>query len=407
MRFIFNKDQEKIINEALHHIHHSSEQTYQFSGLAGTGKSVVLNEIIRRSGLRRDQIAPMSYIGQAVCVMRLKGLTNARTEHSWLYDPVVEDVLDENGNKVYDDYYGCVKKELDFVPVGKERFGHIKLIIVDEAGSTPMSIRKEIDKLGIKVIACGDLSQLPPVIEDPGYLYTGKVSYLTQIMRQKENDPILYLAHRAKNGLPIQKGFYGNVMVISRSELTNEMICASSIVIAGKNSTREMINRRVREDILHIDRDLPMMGEKLICRKNNWNLTLDGISLTNGLIGMVTNHPDVSGFKKDKFTIDFKPDLISKSFKDVECDYKYLMADQKERAYIKNNRFNKSNKFEFGYCITTHSSQGSEHDFGIYIEEFLGQDIQANLNYTGITRFRNGMIYVLPEYKNYYTGYTF
>lgn len=64
MGFIFNKDQEKIINEALHHIHHSSEQTYQFSGLAGTGKSVVLNEIIRRSGLRRDQIAPMSYIGQ-------------------------------------------------------------------------------------------------------------------------------------------------------------------------------------------------------------------------------------------------------------------------------------------------------------------------------------------------------
>ena len=404
---IFNEGQERIINEALYHINHSSEQTYQFSGKAGTGKSVVLNEIIRRSGLKQHQVAAMSYIGQAVCVMRLKGLVNARTEHSWLYDPVLEDVLDEQGKKVYDSYYESTMKELTFVPVGKERFKGIKLIIVDEAGSTPMSVRRDIDKLGIKVIACGDLNQLPPVIEDPGYLYTGKVSYLDEVMRQKANDPILYLADRAIKGLPIQKGYYGNVLVISRSELTNEMISASNIVIAGKNLTREGINKRVREEILHVNSDLPVMGEKLICRKNNWNLSLGGISLTNGLIGQVVNSPDVGSYKDKTFKIDFKPDLINLAFKDLECDYEYLMADQKKRAFLKNNKFNTSNKFEFGYCITTHTSQGAEYPFGIYMEEFLGNDIQRNLNYTGITRFRNGMIYVLPEYKNYFRGYNF
>lgn len=404
---IFNEGQERIINEAIDHVKNSSEQTYQFSGKAGTGKSVVLNEIIRRLGYRRDQIAPMSYIGQSTCVMRLKGLINARTEHSWLYDPVLEDVLDENGKKMYDSYYGSTIKKLSFVPVGKERFENIKLIIVDEAGSTPMSIRKEIDNLGIKVIACGDLNQLPPVIEDPGYLYTGKVSYLDEIMRQKANDPILYLADRAIKGLPIQKGFYGNVLVISRSELTDDMISASNIVIAGKNNTREDINYRVRNNILRINSDLPTMGEKLICRKNNWNLSIGGISLTNGLVGQVVNSPDVGSFQNNTFKIDFKPDLIDCAFRDIDCDYEYLKADQKTRLYLKNNSFNKANKFEFGYCITTHSAQGSEYPFGIYMEEFLNPDIQANLNYTGITRFRNGMIYVLPEYKNYYTGYNF
>ena len=119
---IFNRDQERIINEALDHINNSSELTYQFSGAAGTGKSVVLNEIIRRSGFRREEIAPMSYIGQAVCVMRLKGLVNARTEHSWLYDPVEEDVLDKNGKKVYDSYYGAPVKKLSFVPVDPDNF---------------------------------------------------------------------------------------------------------------------------------------------------------------------------------------------------------------------------------------------------------------------------------------------
>ena len=185
------------------------------------------------------------------------------------------------------------------------------------------------------------------------------------------------------------------------------MISASNIIIAGKNSTREFINNRVRRDILHINSDLPVMGEKLVCRKNNWNLSIGGISLTNGLIGQVVNAPDVGSFKNDVFEIDFKPDLINSAFRNVECDYRYLMADQQERNYIKQNRFNKSNKFEYGYCITTHCSQGCEYPFGIYMEEFLGKDIQANLNYTGITRFSKGLIYVLPEYKNYYTGYNF
>ena len=185
------------------------------------------------------------------------------------------------------------------------------------------------------------------------------------------------------------------------------MIAASNIVIAGKNKTREDINNRVRRNILHINSDLPITGEKLICRKNNWNLAVGGISLTNGLIGQVINSPDVGTFKNKTFKIDFKPDLINMAFRNIECDYEYLIADQQRRNFIKNNKFNKSNKFEFGYCVTTHTSQGGEYPFGIYIEEFLDKDIQSNLNYTGITRFKNGMIYVLPEYKNYYNGFKF
>lgn len=397
---IFNEGQNRVINEALYHIHRSSEQTYQFAGLAGTGKSLVLNEIVKRSKLRLDEIAPMAYIGQAAVVMRLKGLKNARTIHSWMYEPVEKEILDENDIPIYDDYFSTPVKAIGFNPVDNLR--GIKLIIVDEAGSVPLDIRKDIDALGIKVIACGDLGQLPPVKGDPGYLYTGKVTHLTEIMRQKAGNAILYIADRARKGLPIQPGFYGNVLVIEKSKLTNDMIAASDIVVCGKNKTRDEFTKRIRQEILNIHTDLPMMHEKLMCRKNNWNISTNGISLTNGLIGSVLNAPGPTDFDGKTFTIDFKPDLFNGVYSQIRCNYNYLVSDYETRTRIKNDRFQDGEFLEFGYCGTTHTMQGSQYANGIYIEEYLNPEIQRNLNYTGVTRFTNSLIYVIPDRKKYW-----
>ena len=77
--FQLNRGQEKVVNEAIRWFRNSSEQVFQYSGNAGTGKSVVLNEIIRRLRLKDYEVAPMSYVGAATVVMRNKGLYNART----------------------------------------------------------------------------------------------------------------------------------------------------------------------------------------------------------------------------------------------------------------------------------------------------------------------------------------
>ena len=177
------------------------------------------------------------------------------------------------------------------------------------------------------------------------------------------------------------------------------MILNSNIMICAKNATRDELNHYVRHNLLHIplSQRLPIYGEKIICRKNEWGNEVNGISLANGLIGTVIN--DISPLdvdrKKKEFTIDFKPDLFNGIFYDVHCDYEYFTANSSIRMQLKNNPYNKGSKFEFADAITTHLSQGAQYPQGIYFKEYFRKDLQCNLDYTGVTRFSKFVIVVL------------
>ena len=394
---IFNKNQEEVINAALGFLRNNSEQVFQFSGEAGTGKSVVLNEIINRSGLDRNRIAPMAYIGQAAIVMRTKGLYNAKTIHSWLYEAIIDFVRDENDKIVYDTYHNKPLQKLVFVP---REIKDIDLFIIDEAGSVPYELKKDIESKGKKIIACGDIRQLPPPCDRPAYLYEGKIMYLTEIMRQNKDSMILELARRAKLGLPIPNGRWKDCMVIYEDELDDFILPSAEMIVCGKNATREIFINKIR-NMLGYTTQIPQYGEKLICRKNNWLVDVDGISLANGLIGTVVNSPDISTFDGKTFNIDFKPDLSDNViFNNISCDYKYFVAPYDKKQQIKLDRYSTGEKFEYAYAITTHSSQGAQYRQGIYFEEYLNRDIQKNLNYTGITRFSDYLVYVKKRPKN-------
>ena len=393
MSFTLKKAQRRVVDEALNWYKNSPDQVFQYSGSAGTGKSVVLNAIINELGIERQRVAPMSFIGAAAIVMRLKGLSNAKTIHSWLYSP----------NEIYSDhkkstYFNRPLMEIEFSP---KPLTNIDLIVIDEAGAVPYNLKKEIESRGIKIIACGDLDQLPPVGDVPAYLYTGHVHILDEIVRQGQDSGIIYLANRARAGLPIHNGYYKDALVIYEDELNDEMIKFSNIVICGKNRTRDEINSYIRNNIVCVKESLPTFGEKIVCRKNNWKLETDGISLANGLIGTVNNYPDVSSFDGKSFTIDFMPDMLSSVFRSVNCDYEYYKAPYNLKEKYKYAKYSKGEKFELAYAITTHMSQGSQYPNGIYMEEYLSPDINRNLNYTGITRYSNFLIYVKKR-KRYY-----
>ena len=161
--FKLNEGQKYIINEAVKWFYNSYEQVFQYDGPPGSGKSVVLMEIIKRLGLDiMTEVAPMSFIGSASLVMRMKGLFSSRTIHSWLYQVKEINALDENGNIIMDTLLNRPIKVPKFIPV-TSLDSRIKLIVIDEGFTVPLSMRPQLERFGIKILVCGDQYQLPPV----------------------------------------------------------------------------------------------------------------------------------------------------------------------------------------------------------------------------------------------------
>ena len=84
-------------------------------------------------------------------------------------------------------------------------------------------------------------------------------------------------------------------------------------------------------------------------------------------------------------------------------NYKYIIFQEIKISskFLKNNPFLRGELFEYAYSSTVHLAQGSEYNYGIYFEEYMGQPYwyQNALNYTAITRFKNKLIYVKHKPK--------
>lgn len=396
--FTLNEEQQFIVSEAVQWYYNGSEQVFQFDGPPGSGKSVTINEIIKALGLNPNtEIAGMSFIGVASIVMRMKGLINSRTIHSWIYNVHETTLRDQYGKPIMDTLLNVPIKKPVFKPV-KHLDPNIKLIVIDEGYTVPFSMKKEIEKFGVKVLVAGDQGQLPPINEAPAYLISGKIYHLRQIMRQIGRDDILYLRDNVYHGQRLLPGYYGNSLVINQQQLTDDMLLWADVVICSRNKTRDYYNERIRK-LLGFSGKLPQRGEKVICRKNNWLESVQfnnggEVNLTNGLLGRVLNEPDISGFDGKMFTMSFKPDIIDVTFENSRCNYQHMNSDYQVRSAIRTNRYEVGNMFEYGYCISTWLAQGMQWQKVLYIEEFANPQIQCQLNNVGVSRASDQLIYV-------------
>lgn len=403
--FIPTKSQEETIRQGIDWFRNGSEQVFEIDGQAGTGKSVVLYEIVRQLRLEPFEVMPMAYTGQASIVMRMKGFPNAKSIHSSLYhlEKVSIDDAKEDINTM-NTLYNTKNTVLKFVPLKRGQISKaVKLMVVDEGRMVPRNMRDTILQHGIKVLVAGDQAQLPPIADEPAFLTGYNIHHLNEIMRQKQDDPILYIANRARHGLPIHNGLYGrNVLVCNDDEITDDMLLSIRNVICGTNKSRQIFNNRVRELLGYSNLPIPAVGERIICRNNNWDIEVANIALTNGLSGIVTYPITPNHFvNKNTFLMTFLPDLLNQEFINIPVDYEYLLSDLDRRAQIKNSKYNHGNLFEYAYALTTHLAQGAEYPCGIYYEEFLRPNIQNQLNYTGITRFKEFLIYAKRKRRFY------
>jgi len=361
----FSRQQEQAL-AAIRNWMASDKQVFYLAGYAGTGKTTLANEV------GADYFA--AYTGKAAHVLQEKGCRNATTIHRLIYIPriksrqILKDLL-QRAEKEPDNAKlmerilaekNNLRKPAFILNLDSPLYG-ARLICIDECSMVNQQIGEDLLSFGTKVLVLGDPAQLPPVY-GAGYFTEQKPDFLlTEVHRQAAGNPILDLATtiRTEHRLPLDHS-----LVVPK--VTPEMALAVDQLIVGRNTTRHNANRRMRELLGH-EGELPIAGDKLVCLRNNHD-----IGLLNGAVHMLESVQDTG----EVLWVTLDNGLV------VDA-HKHPFLGQEIPFWMEGE----AEKFEYGYALTCHKSQGSQWDsVGIIDESAAFRKDRWRWLYTAVTR---------------------
>ncbi len=385
---------------------HLNTQIFVLCGYAGTGKTFLIDRVVRGMGLVPGESAVfVAPTGKAASVLIRAG-TPAGTLHSLIYTREEDIEVNEDGEVVSERFLRFVKKE--------KLAGDIRLIVVDETSMVSDEILRDLLSFGVKCLFCGDPAQLPPV-GGSNTLLTMPVYTLKEIVRQERDNPIVRLGERARAGKFLEYGEYGEgTRILSARSLDfderRELFLNADLIVAGSNRTRMRTNREIRAMLgIASTALLPIDGEKLVCTLNDWSKPLDekgNFHLVNGIVGECYN---VREGEDGLAMLDFRPDFLENITYDLPFDTGVFRTGEYCHRYgakacrLQNGRLvHEDNfealrsarvkredtvcRFEFAYALTCHKAQGSEYDNVVVLDESRLFDNGASWLYTAITR---------------------
>ena len=338
-----------------------------------------------------NTVCYIAYTGKAAQVLRRKGCPNAMTAHKLLYKSV---------------------------PLNNGRFRHIplasiepyKVVVVDEVSMLPKRMWDLLLSHGKYVIALGDPGQLPPVGEDNNGVLEHPHVFLDEIMRQAQESEIIRLTMKIRDGVSLNTYFGNDVRIVPKKEMQKDgFLFWADQLLCAKNVTRRNLNTIIRQLSKKSDDNLPVVGDKLICLRNDWDIVnISGDALVNGLSGTIETltyvdkkHTLYNPFMEATPIITLQPDYEeAAAFEMIDLDYKLFSHGE---PTINQNNWKKIPKifhpheFDYGYAITVHKAQGSEWDKVIVFEEYMKDQTREDFKrwlYTAATRASKKLIIV-------------
>lgn len=338
-------------------------QLFRLFGYAGTGKTTLISEI---ANLVKGQVLYMAYTGKAALIMRKKGCSDASTIHSAIYRPIE----DKKTGKV------------EFILNHDSPVSTSSLVIIDEVSMVNEEIGEDLLYFGRKILIIGDPFQLPPV-KGEGYFTSDKPDVmLTEIHRQARDNPIIRLASDIREGKNLRNQNYDECRVFNRHLIEdarfNEILGSVDQVICGMNKTRVSLNSRIRlvKGVANPD-DLfePMVGDKLICIKNNRKK-----GLLNGGLWKINTVSKAHSYYMNVTSLD---DLGDTDF-DANVPKEFFIGEEERLDW----RYRKTiDEFTFGDALTVHKSQGSQWNNLLVVDESrVFREHSARHLYTAVTR---------------------
>lgn len=337
------------------------KQIFRLFGYAGTGKTTLAKKL---AATIRGRVLYCAFTGKAAMVMRKNDCSGASTIHRTIYG------YSENESGV-----GQFRLKPSF------EFEGVKLIVIDECSMVTEELARDLLSYRIPVLVLGDPAQLPPVNGAGFFTNVEPDMMLTEIHRQAAENPIVKLATDIRNGREIKIGEYGAARVISRGDVTADIVTAADQVLVGTNKTRANYNTRLRE-LAGRKSHWPEVGDQLVALKNDSTLGI----FNGGLWEVVKVKPAVTGALNDHC---IKLVVRSQDFPDarpidVSVREEFFLGRGTEIPY---KELKGTQQFDYGYALTVHKSQGSQWgNVCLFDESHTFRSDRQRWLYTAVTR---------------------
>jgi exodeoxyribonuclease-5 len=349
----FSSVQKTAIDQVLSWYADSPQPEFYLAGYAGTGKTTIAAHLIESLGV---QVCVAAYTGKAASVLRKKGIGQASTIHSLIYEKVPG------------------TEPPRWALSSRSPLVEARLLVVDEVSMVGDDLADDLRFYGKKILVLGDPGQLPPIAGAGAFTRREPDVMLTEIHRQAAESPVLAMATEARQGRPINEKSdpLARVARLTRSEIVE----GQGQIICGTHRSRWGATKLIRENAGFHGSVSP--GERVICRRNNREL-----GIYNGMLGtVVENNSDPE--EELLLLLVQMDDLIEP----VRVTVDPTLFLEHSQGPLRAPRYSRDVQlFDFGYVITCHSAQGSEwpevriiDDSGVFRED------RHRWLYTAITR---------------------
>jgi exodeoxyribonuclease-5 len=318
-------------------------------GYAGTGKTTIIGNIIKAL----PNFAVCAYTGKASHVLRKKGISEAKTIHSLIYEPKID-----HNNEVYFDL-------AEQLPCAG--------IIVDEASMVSKDIYQDLLYFKKPIIFVGDHGQLEPVGD--AFNVMQKPDYTLEEIHRNAGE-IAHFADFIRKGFkPAAWEFRGSgkkVKFLNKNNYKGKLLEVDQVICAF-NKTRAEINLEARK-MLGLPPE-PAVGYRVMCLRNQHQ-----IGVFNGMQGVIAKL-----LPKNKMI--FEADGIQY---EVKYDKKVFGQEKYEFEFEKDAPL----PFDWCYGTTCHKVQGSEYERTLVVEQNCGLWDNKRWSYTAASRAREEVWWV-------------
>ncbi len=364
----FSPQQDEALKAVSKWLREGQSPIFRLFGFAGTGKTTLARHFAEHVD---GDVLFAAFTGKAAQVLRSRGASNANTIHSLIYRPRGEEEVEDEttGKTSIAPMFGINRQS----PVAKAA-----LIVIDECSMVDEELGRDLLSFGTPVLVLGDPGQLPP-ISGGGYFTEHEPDILlTEIHRQARDNPIIDLAMQVRQGNELMYGDYGTTQIISKKDVTQDLVLSADQVLVGTNKTRKRYNQRLRV-LKGFDQPYPQSGDKLVCLRNDPTK-----GLLNGSLWQVmtaskeTTKPGINVLLRpeddDMGRGSAKVRLLKAAFEDTSGEIPW-------------NTKKRFDDFDYGYALTVHKAQGSQwNNVVLFDESWAFRETSERWLYTAITR---------------------